>query len=84
MWRKHVSGQRHKISQFVNAMPDHVALLRELRGETTKPAGSTLAGTLASGAQQAGTVPLPGLGIRRTPVIKTPIAPVDAADGNLL
>lgn len=90
MWRKHVSGQRHKISQFVKAMPDHVALLREIRGDTpAQETPSPLMGNMQGlpGQQaplQQGSVPLPGLGTRKTPVIKTPIAPADAGDGNLL
>jgi len=98
IWRSHVREQRHRISKFVKAMPDHVTLLRELRGETKQPVTSLSTITANSpppGALQAGltggtvpmpggTVPVPGLGVRRTPVIKQPEPAESSGEGNLL
>lgn len=87
-WRQHVKTQRQKVSQFVGSMPDHVALLRELRGEDT---AQRLAPAKPAPRMAQGTVPLPGLGGPMAPVIRQPIKPAAAApatlntdDGNLL
>lgn len=90
MWRKHVSAQRHKVGQFVQAMPAHVDLVRELRGDVPPPQKTKPGKARQQQAPvSAGTVPLPGLGIRSTPVIKKPAtkqaaAITDAGEGNLL